>query len=183
LTSREQTGYSRFELWQEAPISSEVGQGSGDDSVRGIASREVRRFIADIIEVAGGAGSVALDLERLGYMGGDGPFSEQSVRTWSTGALAPGSDLLFALARYYDLSLDEYAFGEPEDDRRETMLGFQERRDQLRQAVRNALRELVSDDERETEPAGDWSAGPPVGAVVPLPTCAGPGPAPRSLRP
>ena len=138
-------------MWQEVPISSGKDQGREEDSLRGIACREVHRFIADIIEVAGGPGSVAFDLERLGYLGGEGPFSEQSIRTWSTGTLTPGSDLLFALARYYDLSLDEYAFGEMEDGRRETMLGFQERRRRLREAVRNALRELVElDDGRET---------------------------------
>ena len=110
---------------------------------------------------------MALELERLGYMGGDGPFSEQSVRTWSTGAHAPGSDLLFALARHYDISLDEYAFGELEDGRRETVQGFQERRQRLREALRQALRELVEADEGcETETAGDWSTSPPVESGV-----------------
>jgi hypothetical protein len=181
LTFAEPFGYSRFDLWQEAPISSGSGQGRGEDSLRGIASREVRRFIADIIEVAGGPGSVALDLERLGYFGGDGPLSEQSIRTWGTGTLTPGSDLLFALARYYDLSLDEYAFGETEDGRRETMLGFQERRRQLREAVRNALRELVElEDGRETETAGDWAAGPP---AEDLAHCTGSGATAGSARP
>ena len=75
------------------------------------ASREVARFIADVIDAAGGPQLVTLDLEKLGYVGRDGPYSEQAVRTWRAGARTPGSDLLFALARFYALSLDEYAFG------------------------------------------------------------------------
>lgn len=101
-----------------------------------------------MIEMAGGAPTVARDLKKLGYVGSHGPYSEQAVRTWGTGAHTPSSDLLFALARYYELSLDRYAFSEPkEDNLKEAVREFQQRQDQLREALRSALSELVEADE------------------------------------
>lgn len=126
--------------------------------MRTTASREVRRFIADLIEMAGGARSVALDLEKLGYVGRDRLHREQLVRMWGTGAYMPSSDLLFALARYYELSLDEYAFGEPEEHGPgQAVPGLQQRRAQLRKALRHALWELVDADEaQEAQPPVEW---------------------------
>lgn len=108
--------------------------------------------------MAGGAAAMALDLDKLGYVAADGPYTEEAVRAWCAGEQAPESDLLFALARYYELSLDEYVFGEPEDaSLREAIHGFHQKRDQLREvlreALREALRELVQVDEA-FEPTG-----------------------------
>lgn len=88
---------------------------------------------------------MALDLEKLGYVGRYGPYSGRTVRTWRAGARSPGSDLVFALARYYELSLDRYVFGSPpQASLREAIRECGQERDRLREV----LAELVAADER-----------------------------------
>jgi len=117
------------------------------------ASRDLRRFISDVIDLAGGPHALALDLQRLGYVGRDGPYSEQAVRTWRAGARIPASDLLFTLARRYQLSLDDYAFSDVMDES-----GLRQRRARLRRQLRTALWELVEED---SYGGGPWPLGRP----------------------
>lgn len=78
----------------------------GNDSVasaavaddRDAAGREVRRFILDAIDAAGGVKAVA---DALSY-------TEGAVRSWRA-TKTPPPDVLFALARLSRLSLDRYA--------------------------------------------------------------------------
>jgi hypothetical protein len=115
-----------------------------------------------VIQAAGGPQLVALDLEKLGYVGRDGPYSGRTVRTWRAGARTPGADLLFALARYYELSLDQYAHGEsPRNGLAEAIRRCEQERDRLR----DTLEELAAADERyDIDLLAAWPAGQPLGS-------------------
>lgn len=121
--------YIRHILMTDTSYRTYSGTQAHTHSPRLSASRDLRRFISDVIDLAGGPHALALDLQRLGYVGRDGPYSEQAVRTWRAGARIPASDLLFALARRYQLSLDDYALSE------DTEGGSRPRHDRLREAL------------------------------------------------
>ena len=130
------------------------------EAARETASREVSRFVAAAIQAAGGPQLVALDLEKLGYVGRDGPYSGRTVRTWRAGARTPGADLLFALARFYDLSLDQYTRSEaPKSGLTDAIRGCEQERDRLRET----LEELVAADERyDVDLLAAWPASQPL---------------------
>lgn len=142
------------------PNCTAAGPSGADPAVQSPASRDVSRFIADVIRTAGGPQDVALDLEKLGYAGRDGPYSGRTVRTWRAGARTPGSDLLFALARCYELSLDRYVFGErPQASLPDATRECQHERDRLCEA----LAELVAADEAcDVEMLAVWPESRPI---------------------
>ncbi len=82
-----------------------------EDGDRRPASPEVNRFLADAIEKAGGAEALAEALHAVGFSGREGPFDDRTVRAWANGNRRPTPDLIFAVARLLDLSMDRYAFG------------------------------------------------------------------------
>lgn len=79
--------------------------------MRQATSREVCRFLGDARERAGGSEPLTRHLAEMGFVGVDGPFGEATVRAWIAGRRSPDPAVLLAVAAYYGLSLDEYAFG------------------------------------------------------------------------
>jgi transcriptional regulator with XRE-family HTH domain len=63
-------------------------------------------FLADATKKAGGAKALAFELTQLGY----GPVDEQTIRAYRRGDRRPTPDLVFAIARRFNVSVDEYIF-------------------------------------------------------------------------
>jgi hypothetical protein len=95
---------------------SEFDAHSGDDcDTRERYHREVKRFLADVIRIGGGPRQLARALTGLGFT-----YSEGAVRAWR-GERNPPADVIFALARHYEVSLNDYAFASTIQERLEAL--------------------------------------------------------------
>ena len=92
----------------------------------------VKQFLADAIDNAGGPKALAHKLEKHGFTGREGPYDERTVRAWRAGRRMPSPDLVFGIAKLFELSLDRYAFGDELHDKlTQDVDNLREDRDQL----------------------------------------------------
>lgn len=82
-------------------------------SIKEVSEARLRDFVADAITAAGGTDKLAETLAQLGFQGAKGgAYNPGSIANWKSGTRQPDAEVVFALARRLDLSLDKYVFGE-----------------------------------------------------------------------
>jgi hypothetical protein len=107
-------------------------KGSLDVLERELIREHLKQFLSDAIEKAGGPKALGHKLEKHGFTGREGPYDERTVRAWRAGRRMPSPEIVFGIAMLFDVSLDQYVFGEELHDKlAQDVERLREDRDQL----------------------------------------------------
>lgn len=84
---------------------------------REVIREHLKQFLSEAIEKAGGPKALGHKLEKHGFTGREGPYDERTVRAWRAGRRMPSPEIVFGIAMLFEVSLDQYVFGEELQDR------------------------------------------------------------------